>query len=104
MERFHGKLRDELLHGAIFYTLLEAEALIERWRLDYNRVRPHSALGYRPPSTGDCCIPIRFAGGYWPGLCPFTFLLGRVEPPASKPLRKAPSGGVGPQSQEWRSD
>ena len=34
----------------IFYTLLEAKVLIERWRCEYNGNRPHSALGYRPPA------------------------------------------------------
>jgi transposase InsO family protein len=38
-----------LLNGEIFYTLKEAQILIERWRREYNTVRPHSALGYRPP-------------------------------------------------------
>jgi transposase InsO family protein len=46
----NGKLRDELLNGEIFYTVAEARVLIERWREHYNRVRPHSALGYRPPA------------------------------------------------------
>ena len=50
VESFNGKLRDELLNGEIFYTLLEAQVLIERWRQEYNRIRPHSALGYRPPA------------------------------------------------------
>jgi putative transposase len=50
VESFNGKLRDELLDGEIFYTLLEAKVLIERWREHYNRVRPHSSLGYRPPA------------------------------------------------------
>jgi len=49
-ESFNGKLRDELLNGEIFYTLKEAEVLIERWRRHYNQVRPHSALGYKPPA------------------------------------------------------
>jgi putative transposase len=49
-ESFNGKLRDELLNGEIFYTLKEAQILIERWRQEYNTVRPHSALGYRPPA------------------------------------------------------
>jgi len=49
IESFNGKLRDELLNGEIFYTLLEARTLIEWWRERYNRVRPHSSLGYRPP-------------------------------------------------------
>jgi transposase InsO family protein len=50
VESLIGKLRDELLNGEIFYTLQEAKVLIERWRQQYNRVRPHSALGYRPPA------------------------------------------------------
>lgn len=50
IESFNGKLRDELLNGEIFETLLEAKVLIERWRQEYNTVRPHSALGYCPPA------------------------------------------------------
>ena len=49
-ESFNGKLRDELLNGEIFYSLKEAKVLIERWRRHYNSIRPHSALGYRPPA------------------------------------------------------
>ena len=49
VESFNGKLRDELLNGEIFYTLKEAKVLIEMWRQRYNRLRPHSSLGYRPP-------------------------------------------------------
>lgn len=49
-ESFNGKLQDELLKGEIFYTLKEAQVLIERWRIDYNTIRPHSSLGYRPPT------------------------------------------------------
>jgi len=49
-ERFNGTLRDELLNGELFYTLQEAEVLIERWRKEYNHVRPHSSLEYRPPA------------------------------------------------------
>ncbi len=50
VESFNGKLRDELLNGELFYTLQEAQILIERWRRDYNEIRPHSSLGYRPPA------------------------------------------------------
>jgi len=50
IESFNGKLRDELLNREIFYTLKEASILIERWRRHYNGVRPHCALGYRPPA------------------------------------------------------
>ena len=49
-ESFNGKLRDELLNGEIFYTLREAQVLIEEWRKLYNTKRPHSSLGYRPPA------------------------------------------------------
>ena len=48
-ESFNGKLRDELLNGEIFNTLLEVQVLVEQWRQEYNKVRPHSSLGYRPP-------------------------------------------------------
>jgi len=47
-ESFNGKLRDELLNGEVFTTLLEAQVLIENWRKEYNQFRPHSSLGYRP--------------------------------------------------------
>ena len=50
IESFNVKLRDGLLNGEIFMTLLEAKILIENWRREYNEVRPHSALGYRPPA------------------------------------------------------
>ena len=50
LESFNGKFRDEFLNGELFYTLTEAKVLIERWRNAYNRIRPHSALGYRPPA------------------------------------------------------
>lgn len=50
VESFNGKLRDELLNTEIFYTLLEAKALIERWRQHYNQIRPHSSLDYQPPA------------------------------------------------------
>jgi putative transposase len=49
-ESFNAKLRDELLNGEIFYTLEEAQTVIETWRRHYNQVRPHSALGYRAPA------------------------------------------------------
>ena len=49
-ESFNGKLRDESLNREIFDTLKEAQILIERWRQEYNTIRHHSALGYRPPA------------------------------------------------------
>ena len=50
MESFNGKLRDELLDREVFYTLKEVEVVVEQWRREYNQVRPHSALRYRPPA------------------------------------------------------
>ena len=49
-ESFNSKLRDELLNGEIFYSLAEAQIVIESWRQHYNTKRPHSSLGYRPPA------------------------------------------------------
>ena len=57
IESFNGKLRDELLNREIFATLTEAKILIEQWRKEYNRVRPHSSLGYRPPAP-EAIIPV----------------------------------------------
>ena len=50
VESFNSKLRDELLNGEIFATLTEARVLIKQWRQEYNYIRPHSSLGYRPPA------------------------------------------------------
>lgn len=66
VESFHGKLRDELLNREIFYTLRETQVLIERWRMEYNQLRPHSSLNYRPPApqaVAPIMIPI------WSGDC-----------------------------------
>ena len=49
-ESFNGKFKDECLNGEIFYSLKEAQVVIEKWRMHYNEVRPHSSLGYRPPA------------------------------------------------------
>ncbi len=56
-ESFNGRMRDELLNGEIFYSLREAQIIIERWRNHYNTKRPHSALGYRPPAP-EAIIPM----------------------------------------------
>jgi putative transposase len=52
IESFNGKMRDELLAREIFYSLKEAQVLIEMWRKHYNTVRPHSSLGVQTPSYG----------------------------------------------------
>jgi transposase InsO family protein len=57
IESFNGKLRDELLNGEIFMTLLEAQILTDSWKKEYNQVRPHISLGYRPPAP-EAIMPI----------------------------------------------
>ena len=71
IESFNARLRDELLNGEIFYTLKEAQVLIESWRCHYNVARPHSSLGYRPPAPETIVMPS------WP--------------PGSATLRRPPS-------------
>ena len=50
VESFNARFRDELLNREIFYSLREAQIIIEGWRKHYTTKRPHSALGYRPPA------------------------------------------------------
>ena len=57
IESFNGKMRDELLNREIFDTVKEAQVLIQQWRSEYNHVRPHSALGYRPPAPEAIQMP-----------------------------------------------
>jgi transposase InsO family protein len=70
-ESFNGKLRDELLNGELFYTLKEAQVIIEQWRRHYNQVRPHSALGYRPPApeTTISMLPLSAMAGLQTATC-----------------------------------
>ena len=56
-ESFNARFRDELLNGEIFYSLKEAQIIIEQWRRHYNTRRPHSALGYRPPAP-ESIVPV----------------------------------------------
>jgi transposase InsO family protein len=58
-ESFNGKLRDELLNREIFYNIKEAKVVIENWRKEYNTVRPHSSLDYRPPAP-ETIAPLTF--------------------------------------------
>lgn len=60
IESFNGKLRDELLNGEIFDTILEAKVITENWRNHYNQKRPHSSLGYRAPAP-ETILPIQYA-------------------------------------------
>jgi putative transposase len=56
-ESYNARFRDELLNGELFYSLKEAQVVIEEWRKHYNTKRPHSALGYRPPAP-EAVVPI----------------------------------------------
>lgn len=58
VESFNARFRDELLNGEIFYSLKEAQIVIEKWRQHYNTKRPHSALGYKPPAP-ETIIPLQ---------------------------------------------
>lgn len=50
IESFNGRLRDECLNEHWFIDMVHARSVIERWRLEYNTERPHSALGYLTPA------------------------------------------------------
>jgi putative transposase len=73
IESFNARLRDELLNGEIFYTLREAQIIIESWRRHYNAIRPHASLGYKPPAP-EVFVP---AFAAWPAT------LRRPAPPAT---------------------
>lgn len=80
IESFNGKLRDELLARETFYTLLEAKVLTERWRQHYNTIRPHSALGYRPPAPEGVLVGASAAGS-----APLGALAPLRPPPGGRP-------------------
>jgi transposase InsO family protein len=80
IESFNARLRDELLDGEIFYTLKEAQIVVESWRRHYNAVRPHASLGYKPPAP-EVFIPALAA---WPSARPQT------APTATLPLAPKP--------------
>ena len=80
VESFNARLRDELLNGEIFYSLMEAELVIESWRRHYNTVRPHASLGYKPPAP-EVLIPALAA---WPAAP------AQPAPPARLPVAPRP--------------
>ena len=63
IESFNGKLREELFNREIFTTLIEAKMLVEEWRKEYNQVRPHSALNYRPPAPETIAVDSNLTSG-----------------------------------------
>ena len=62
VESFISRLCDDLLNEETFYTLIGAQILIGRWRLEYSLVRSHSALGYRPPGPEPIERPLGTTG------------------------------------------
>jgi len=66
IESLNARLRDELLDGEVFYTLREAQIVIESWRRHYNAVRPHASIGYRAPAP-EVFVP---ALATWPAAQP----------------------------------
>ena len=78
VESFNARFRDELLNGEIFYSLREAEIIIESWRRHYNAIRPHASLEYRPPAP-EVVVPTYAA---WPA---------RPASPAKLPVAKRPT-------------
>ena len=50
IESFNSRLRDEILNGQLFDSLLEAQVILADWRDEYNYERLHSSLGYMPPA------------------------------------------------------
>ena len=81
IESFNARLRDELLDGEVFYTLREAQIVIESWRRHYNAVRPHASIGYQSPAP-EVFVPALAA---WPAAQP------RPASPAMPPLASAPA-------------
>jgi putative transposase len=51
VESFNGKFRDECLNEHWFVSLVDAKAVIEAWRVDYNTVRPLASLGQQTPAA-----------------------------------------------------
>jgi len=62
VESFHSRFRDECLNREQLWTLTEARVVIEDYREKYNKVRPHSKLGYQSPA--------RYAASLHPSLAP----------------------------------
>ena len=52
-----GQMAEAAMNGEVFYTLKEAQIIIEQWREHYNTKKPYSALGYRPPAP-ETIIPM----------------------------------------------
>ncbi len=64
VESFHSRFMDELLNRELFDTLWEAQVVIGDWREEYNTIRPHSSLGYKPPAPKSKAITQKTKRGY----------------------------------------
>ena len=64
VESFNARLRDELLDGEIFYTLREAQIVIESWRRHFNTIRPHEIAQLQAACTGSLRACIRRVAAY----------------------------------------
>ena len=80
VKSYNARLRDERLNGEIFYSLREAQIVIESWRRHYNAVRPHASLGYRPPAP-EVVMPSFAAWPYAPHRKASTATLGLAPKP-----------------------
>ena len=63
VESFNARLRDELLDGEIFYTLREAQIVIESWRRHFNAIRPHEITRLQAAGTRGVRANIRRVAG-----------------------------------------
>ena len=51
IESFNGRLQDECLNVELFWSVEDARARLEKWRVDHNVHRPHSSLANLPPAA-----------------------------------------------------
>ena len=115
VESFNARFRDELLDGEIFYSLREAQVIIESWRRHYNTVRPHGSIGYKPPAPevfrarlhrkAGCETPTISAGHAHGGAQADHELTFNPDHPmgADQAWAAGCAGGVVPRPAEWRA-
>src|SRR5215203_5458011 len=97
----NARLRDELLDGEIFYTLHEAQIVIESWRRHYNAVRPHAALGYKAPAP-EVFVPA-LAAGPAPQPRPAPPAMLPMVPPTNPELTLTPDHSSGADQRQSRA-
>jgi hypothetical protein len=87
VERFNGTMRDEVLNGETFHSLLEARVVIADWVIEYNGLRPHRGLGMRHPRR----LPRRLRWAASERDCPRSEWTSRKRPPG-----RTSAGPAGP--------